>query len=144
VAFDKEEIGLLGSNAMAKSIPKEKRSQYCAMVNFDSFGFTNPYVLQNTSSSNLIKIGEQLGKENNFKLASVSIEGADTDSSSFKNKDIPAIDFSAIDGNWKNYLHTSKDVLENIKMDSVYFGFRFGLAFISKLDKNECRETKKK
>ena len=40
VAFDKEELGLLGSDAMAKKIPKEERANYCAMVNFDSFGFS--------------------------------------------------------------------------------------------------------
>ena len=39
VAFGKEELGLVGSEAMARAIPKEKRAGYCSMVNFDSFGF---------------------------------------------------------------------------------------------------------
>src|SRR5947207_662560 len=42
VAFDKEEKGLLGSDAMAKNIPKESRTNYCSMVNLDSFGFNYP------------------------------------------------------------------------------------------------------
>ena len=54
VAFDQEEKGLLGSDAMAKAIPKENRRQYCAMINFDSFGLATPMVLQNTSSSKMI------------------------------------------------------------------------------------------
>ena len=51
VAFDQEEIRLIGSEAMAKSIPKEKRPQFCSMVNLDSFGFAAPQALENTSNS---------------------------------------------------------------------------------------------
>ncbi len=144
VAFDQEEKGLYGSDAMVRSIPKEKRTQYCSMINFDSFGFTAPYVMRNASSPKLIKLAEEVGKANDFKLATVEIPGADTDSSSFIRRDIPAIDFSGVDGNWKKYLHTSNDMVKNIKIESVNMGYRFGLVFAAKLDENECREVKKK
>jgi Zn-dependent M28 family amino/carboxypeptidase len=34
-AFDKEEVGLLGSAAMVRGIAKEARAGYCSMVNLD-------------------------------------------------------------------------------------------------------------
>src|SRR6516225_10986496 len=38
VAFGNEERGLLGSNAMVRTIPKQNIPNYCAMINVDSFG----------------------------------------------------------------------------------------------------------
>jgi Zn-dependent M28 family amino/carboxypeptidase len=142
VAFDQEEKGLLGSDEMAKAIPKDARRQYCAMINFDSFGFAAPMSLQNTSSSEMVSVAKELAKENEFKLTDVTIEGADADSSSFKSRDIPAITFSGLDGNWKNYLHSKNDKLEAINMSSVYFGYRFGLMFAAKIDSTVCSELR--
>ncbi|MDQ2745944.1 MAG: M28 family metallopeptidase [Acidobacteriota bacterium] len=142
VAFDKEENGLFGSDAMAKAIPKENRAQYCAMINFDSFGFTVPFALQNASSSKLTAIAKKVGEENQFKLVEVAFYDADADSSSFKSRSIPAITFSGLDANWQKYLHSKNDQLEKIDMRSVYLGYRFGLLFAVKLDSMNCRETK--
>jgi Zn-dependent M28 family amino/carboxypeptidase len=142
VAFDQEEKGLLGSDAMAKAIPKENRGKYCAMINFDSFGLAAPIILQNASSSKMISAAKKLGEENNFKLITPTIAGADADSSSFKNRDIPAITFSGLDGNWQDYLHSGNDKLEKINMKSVYLGYRFGLMFVAKLDATSCQELR--
>ncbi len=142
VAFDQEEKGLLGSEAMAKAIPKENRSQYCAMINFDSFGLAAPMALQNASTSKMLAVAKKLGEENDFKFVDAAINGADADSSSFKNRDIPAITFSGLDGNWQKYLHTRNDKLEKINMKSVYLGYRFGLMFAAKIDSMGCREIK--
>lgn len=140
VAFDQEEIGLLGSDAMAKAIPKESRPNYCAMINFDSFGFSAPMALQNTSSSKMISLAKKLAEESKFKLSSPTIEGADADSSSFRNRDIPAITFSGLDGKWADYLHSKNDQVKKINMSSVYFGYRFGLLFTDKINSSACRE----
>jgi len=142
VAFDQEEPGLLGSDEMVKAIPKENRRQYCAMVNFDSFGFSAPFSLQNTSSSKMVSIAKKLAEKNGFKFVDVAIFGAEADSSSFKSRDIPAITFSGLDNNWKDYLHTKNDQLEKINMSSVYLGYRFGLMFIVDLDNTVCKEIR--
>jgi Zn-dependent M28 family amino/carboxypeptidase len=143
VAFDQEEKGLLGSDAMAKAIPKEKRTQYCSMVNFDSFGFSSPFILRKPSSLKMIEFAEKIAKESGFKMVDVEIAGSDADSSSFKNRDIPAVTFSGLDKDWQNIIHTSNDKTEKIKPVSVYFGYRFGLSFLANLDANVCREAKK-
>lgn len=142
VAFDQEEKGLLGSEAMAKSIPKESRSQYCAMVNIDSFGFANPFSLQQTTSYKMANLAKIVAEENKIKFFDVPLEGADSDSSSFKNKKIPAITFSGLDNNWQKYLHSKNDQFEKINMESVYLGYRFVLAFIGKLETAKCSEIK--
>lgn len=142
VAFDQEEAGLLGSDEMVKAIPKENRRQYCAMVNFDSFGFAAPFSLQNASSSKMVSMARKLAEKNDFKFVDAAIVGADADSSSFKSRDIPSITFSGLDNKWKDYLHTKNDRLEKINMSSVYFGYRFGLLFIADLDATVCKEIR--
>lgn len=141
VAFDQEEIGLLGSAAMVKNIPKENREQYCSMVNFDSFGFTFPFILQNASSPKLTEMAQKLAKENKFKIVDAVLDG-DSDSSSFKLQNIPAITFSGLDHNWNQILHSKNDQLNKINLESVYIGYRFGFAFLAKLDGESCREKK--
>lgn len=140
VAFDREEVGLKGSTAMAKEIPSEERKNYCSMVNFDSFGQAYPMALTNASSGKMVKFAEKLTKESELKFTSVEIAGASTDSYSFREKDIPSIALGGIGADWQKILHTSDDQIEKVNMDSVYLGYRFGLVFIAKLDALGCQE----
>lgn len=143
-AFGKEEIGLVGSDAMAKAIPKEKRTDYCSMVNLDSFGLAYPQVLGNASDSKMTKMAKELASEMKLPFATASLAGtADTDSTSFIKKDIPAIAFHGLSNKWQDYLHNSKDKLENINTQSVYVGYRFVLSFTAKLDATECEFFRK-
>ena len=142
VAFDQEEKGLAGSEAMAKAIPKQERSKYCSMLNFDSFGLAAPMALANASSSKMLSLAKKLGDENKFKFVDITVPGASSDSASFKSRDMPAITLSGLDGSFVNYMHSKNDQLESINMKSVYFGYRFGLIFAAKLDSMGCQENK--
>lgn len=141
-AFDQEEKGLQGSDSMAKAIPKENRPKYCSMVNFDSFGTGIPMALQNASSSKMLTLAKKIAEENKFKFVDISVEGANSDSSSFKSRDIPAITMSGLDNNWMNYMHSKNDQLSLINMKSVYLNYRFGLIYLVKLDAAGCQEFK--
>lgn len=144
VAFGKEEKGLLGSSSMAKAIPKDKRSLYCAMINFDSFGFTYPQVLTNTSNSKMTKFAKELALEVKMPFSEASLAGvADADSSSFLDKDIPAITLHGLPRNWTEYLHSSKDKLENVNSQSVLVGYRFAVLYLSKIDTKPCNIFRK-
>jgi len=139
VAFGNEEKGLVGSEAMAKSIPKENRPQYCSMVNFDSFGFNYPQVLSNASSPKMTKFAKDLAKEVNMPFSEASLAGtADADSTSFVSKNIPAITFHGLSNKWLEYLHSSKDKIENVKPESVLVGYKFGYLFLTRLDQGTC------
>jgi Zn-dependent M28 family amino/carboxypeptidase len=142
-AFGKEEVGLVGSEAMADKIPKEKRLDYCAMVNFDSFGFTYPQPLRNISDTSLIDLAKEVSGELKIPFGAAGIELASSDSESFRQKKIPAISFHGLDNRWQNYLHNSSDKVENVNAQSVYVGYRYGLVFLSKIESRPCAAFRK-
>lgn len=137
-AFDREEEGLKGSKVMAKAIPKESLSNYCSMVNLDSFGLGYPVVLENASSSKMTKFAQELGKELKVQVTPLNIPGANSDSSSFKERDIPAITLSALSDQWPMYMHSANDKLENVIPGSVRVGYRFSLEYITRIDTGAC------
>jgi Iap family predicted aminopeptidase len=143
VAFGKEELGLLGSNEMARAIPKEKRANYCAMVNFDSFGFTYPQAMKNISDEKLIDLSKETAKELNLPFAQATIEFASSDSESFRKQKIPAISLHGLSNNWQEYLHGTKDKVENVNVKSVYIAYRFGLIYLAKIDAKGCADFRK-
>lgn len=137
-AFDREEEGLKGSKVMAKAIPKESLPTYCSMVNLDSFGLGYPAVLSNASSPKMTKFAEELGKELKVQVTPLTIPGANSDSSSFKDRDIPAITLSALSADWPRYMHSSNDKIENVIPGSVRVGYRFALEYITRIDVGAC------
>lgn len=140
VAFDREEDGMRGSRQMVKAMEKPAIDQTCAMVNFDSFGMAPPMALKNASSPKLVKLAAQLADESKFKLPAVEIEGASSDSASFRDRKIPSITLSGLGNNWEQILHTSDDKIGKVNMDSVYIGYRFGLAYLAELDAKPCQD----
>jgi Zn-dependent M28 family amino/carboxypeptidase len=143
VAFGKEELGLLGSNEMADAIPKEKRTNYCAMVNFDSFGFAYPQAMGNTSDKLLMDLAKEASNEMKIPFTSASIEGASADSQSFRENKIPAITLHGMDARWPEFLHGPKDKAENVNAQSVYVGYRHALVFLSKIENKPCDTFRK-
>jgi Zn-dependent M28 family amino/carboxypeptidase len=137
-AFDREEEGLKGSAAMAKAIPKEARAGYCSMVNLDSFGLGYPVVLDNASSSKMTKFAKELGAELKVSVTPLNIPGANSDSSSFNDKDIPAITLSALSAKWPQYLHSPNDKLESVIPGSVRVGYHFAREYIARIDAGAC------
>lgn len=142
-AFGKEELGLLGSDEMARAIPKEQRANYCAMVNFDSFGFAYPQVMTNISDDKLAKLAKEVAAEMKLPLAEARIEGASSDSESFRKQKIPAVGFHGLSSKWRDYLHGARDKVENINTQSVWIAYRFGLVYVSKMDAKNCAEFRK-
>lgn len=138
VAFGEEEKGLIGSKAFANSIPKDERKNHCAMINFDSFGFTYPQALGNASDESLIKIAKETSEDLEFKFGSQEVVGANSDSASFREIDVPAITFHGLSNNWKDYLHQDKDQQNNLKPESVYAGYIFSLKFLAQIDQADC------
>jgi len=143
VAFDKEESGLYGSNAFIKSIPEEKKDSYCWMVNVDSLGFAEPQVMDNTTTPKMLDEAVKMAKELDASFSHARILNADADSSSFVNRGIPAITFHGLNQNWRQYLHTSSDKFENLKVPLVLNGYSFVLRYIARLDGRPCSEFRK-
>ena len=138
VAFDKEEAGLLGSKAMVKAIPKENYPKFCSVINIDSFGFTVPQSPRNMANSKMVKLAKDTAKEMQIDFADAAIGDADADSSPFLDKKIPAITFDGLSDNWKKFLHTANDKVENVNPTSVFIGYRFILNYLTKIDASDC------
>jgi Iap family predicted aminopeptidase len=136
-AFGREELGLVGSRAMADSIPTKERADYCAMINFDSFGLGIPQVLENASSAKLERFVRTLAKEVHIQYASGPAPGS-SDSAPFRQKGIPAITLHGLSNEYAKALHSSEDVPERINLASVWLGFRLAFPLALKLDSCEC------
>jgi hypothetical protein len=147
VAFGQEERGLVGSSAMAGEIKKEQVAEHCAMINIDSLGLSVPQVADNMSNKKLLEFTENLAKEMNIPFGHAAIAGADSDSTPFIHKKIPALTIHAMTNDWPKILHSSKDQPSKVNSQSVYVGYRLSLALLVRVDAADCqafREDKEK
>ena len=85
----------------------------------------------------------KMAKELDASFSHARILNADADSSSFVNRGIPAITFHGLNQNWRQYLHTSSDKFENLKVPLVLNGYSFVLRYIARLDGRPCSEFRK-
>jgi Iap family predicted aminopeptidase len=139
VAFGKEEKGLVGSHAMVDAISEDQLAQYCEMINIDSLGLAAPQVADNVSSKKLTIFATDLAKEMKMPFGHASV-GADSDSSSFIAKNIPALTIHGLTNDWPKILHSSNDQRSRVNSMSVYLGYRLALAIVNRLDKSPCGE----
>lgn len=143
VAFGKEEKGLIGSRAMTSAIAKDKvADDYCAMINIDSLGLSPPQVADNMSSKKLGQFTEDLAKQMKMPFARATIPGADSDSSSFIEKNIPAVTIHGLNNDWPQILHSGNDQVSKVNPMSVYLAYRLVLAMVVSLDGAPCAAYK--
>lgn len=142
IGFGKEEKGLVGSRAMMKTVTKEQAAEYCAMINIDSLGLAPPQVADNMSSKKLGKFTEDLAKEMKMPFSRASIPGADSDSSSFVDKNIPAVTIHGMSNEWSTILHSGNDQVSKVNSMSVYLAYRLTLAMVARLDQAPCAAYK--
>ncbi len=138
IAFGKEECGLVGSKAMAAAIPEDERKNYCAMINFDSFGFENTWALDDISDKKLIDLGRKVAEKRNAGFEVKSFGGASSDSKSFRDIGIPAITFSGLNDSWREHVHKKGDQLANVNIEKVYENYLFAEAFLNSVDRDLC------
>lgn len=143
VGFGKEELGLVGSKAMAKQLKKETIPQYCAMVNVDGIGLATPQSLTNVSSKKLTDLAGELAKKIEVPFAPISLSNASSDSVSFKDKKIPAISIVGMTMDWPKIYHTKNDQAARVNPNNVYLSYRLALEMITTISENECGAYRK-
>ncbi len=143
VAFGKEELGLVGSRAMTNAIKKDQiAAEYCAMINLDSLGLAPPQVADNMSSNKLAQFTADLAKEMQMPFSRANIPGANSDSTSFVEKNIPAVTIHGMSNDWPTILHSGNDQAAKVNPTSVYLGYRLTLAMVVRLDQSPCAAYK--
>lgn len=143
IAFGKEEENLVGSKAFVDELTESEKKNYCAMVNFDSFGFTDTWTLGTISDQSMITLAKVVAQDRNVSFQVKNFKGASSDSKSFQNAEIPAITLSGLDDDWRDYLHQEKDQLEYIDFEKVFDNFEFSLEYIRQIDLKPCDSLKK-
>lgn len=138
VAFGREEKGLVGSRAMTRNIGADQVAGYCAMINIDSLGLGPPQVADNMSSRKLAAFTGDVAKEMDIPFAHASIGRANSDSSAFVAKKIPAVTIHGLNNDWSTILHSKQDQAGKVNATSVYLGYRLALAMIVRLDASAC------
>jgi len=138
VAFGREEDGMVGSRAMVDAIGSDQVSQYCAMINIDSLGLAPPQVLDNASTKKLTGLAADIAKNMKMPFGHAIVQNADSDSSSFVRKKIPAVTIHGMSNNWRSILHSGNDQVSKVNPLSVYLGYRLVLAMIGRLDASPC------
>jgi len=138
VGFGREEEGLVGSREMVDAIDKEHLGRYCAMINIDSLGMGFPQALNGSSSQKLTERTAALAKDLKIPFMRGSIFEADSDSSSFIRKKIPAISLHGLSSDWRKVLHTHDDQLSKVNPTSVYAGYSLALALYGELENSAC------
>nr|ART40711.1 L304 [uncultured bacterium] len=71
-----------------------------------------------------------------------TIAGADSDSSSFLRRSIPALTIHGLTEDWPKILHSKNDQATKVNPLSVYLGYRLALALVLRLDNLPCKEFK--
>jgi len=139
-AFGKEEVGRLGSKAMTDSIEKSQRLRYCAMVNLDSLGMGPPQVIESISSKKLTLRVSDLAAQMHVPFARQPLYGPDSDSSSFRDRGIPAITIHGLSGEIFQLIHTPNDQPAAVKAERVHLAYRLALALVANIDDCKCDE----
>ncbi|MEZ5347138.1 MAG: M28 family peptidase [Pyrinomonadaceae bacterium] len=137
-AFDLEEKGLVGSKAMAGDIPPDQRPKYCAMVNFDSFGFSDTWALESVSDKKLVDLAAAVSKARNASFDVKRFAGATSDSKSFRDVGIPSITLSGLGDNWRKYLHKNEDQVNSVNSRKVFENLKFSVQFAKEIDRRDC------
>jgi Zn-dependent M28 family amino/carboxypeptidase len=138
VAFGGEERGLLGSAGMANTIPDEELTNYCAMINLDSFGLAWPYATMEISSPTLVQLAEEVADDMEIPFRGVRLPGTGSDSSSFLERGIPAITLSGLSNDWRRVLHTVRDQPDKVNSAGVFLGYRLALSLWHRIERAQC------
>ena len=118
VGFGKEEKGMVGSKAMVKQFRKEEVKQYCAMINVDSLGLSNPQVMTNISHFKLQKLASEEAARLAIPFQFVNIKNASSDSAPFMDKNIPALTIASLPSEWPDVFHSKHDQANRIKIEN--------------------------
>lgn len=138
VGFGSEEEGLIGSREMVKAIDKDRLNDYCAMINIDSLGLALPQAQIRMSNKRLVALSSQLAKRMDMPFQEVSIPGADSDSTPFLERKIPAISITGMSSEWQRVLHTNQDTASKVNSMSVYAGYRLALGLYGEIENSAC------
>jgi Iap family predicted aminopeptidase len=135
VAFAGEEDGLLGSRDFVSRAGKEEAANIRAMVNIDSLGLGPMAVWRTHANASLFDMAVQAAGNLKMKLDVVNVDGeGDGDSSSFRVKKIPVIDFHSVRPGTFHILHSKDDTFAAVRMADYLDSFKLLANYLEYID----------
>lgn len=135
VAFTDEELGLVGSRFYVKRLGEEGSRRIAAMVNLDSLG-TSPTKMELTRADPGLARGlaaVALALKLPLGVVNVHLVGR-SDSDSFQDRGVPAIDVHSLTQKTFPILHSSADRMEAVSFQDYYDSYRLVAGYIAYLD----------
>ena len=130
VAFDAEELGLIGSRHYVTSLVDDARKRIVAMLNFDMLGGGSGPLLFD-GDGRVGKLALDAAKELGIDARSFSLgSGASSDHSSFRSVGIDAVFFMRE----YNLLHTPQDTIEQVRAEWLGEAGRVAMKMVEKLE----------
>jgi aminopeptidase YwaD len=129
VAFDAEEVGLLGSVHYVASLPPEVRARVRAMLNFDMVGVGDAPRIG--GDPGLVRIASEVARGRGVSLSPLPEElGRASDHASFVAAGIPGVFFNVTDD--PNY-HTAGDVVAHVSPERLQQMGEIGVGVLERL-----------
>lgn len=135
VGFSEEEVGLIGSAAYLKQVPKADRPLIDAMINFDTVGLAHPEVWVSHADKTLVGAMSVVAKAMNIPVTGVNVDGiGSSDSEPFFEKKIPAMTIHSVTQENLKILHTSKDTLAAMNRQDYDETYRLACGYLVFID----------
>jgi len=96
------------------------------------------------STKKLLDLTANLAAEMKVPFAHANIPRADSDSSSFIKKKIPALTIHGMSSDWPKLLHSRNDQAAKVNPDGVYLGYRLALALLVRISESDCQSFRDK
>ena len=127
-----EEMGLLGSKAYV-SMHEDELSNYKLCINIDMLGATLGYdIACATTQMSFVNYLQYTSKELGFPL--VTSQGVySSDSTSFADRDVPAVSFARAAPRGGATIHSRDDVLDHLSEENYYNSCNFIIKFSNRL-----------
>jgi hypothetical protein len=135
IGFTDEEEGLVGSKYYTNKLTKEERARIHAMVNLDCIAVGPLEVWVSGSDKRLVQLAANVAHAVSSPLTGMNVDQVGTsDSQSFREHDIPVIDFHTITNETFPILHSPRDTIKAVNMDEYYRNYQLIAAYLAYLD----------
>jgi hypothetical protein len=134
--FTDEEKGLVGSHFYARQLKRDEVAKIGAMVNIDTLGLTPTKIWASHAHPSLLNALLEWSALTGLTFSKVNVEKIGTsDSTSFRERKVPVIDFHSVTQETWPILHSSRDTLDAVQWNDYYDSYRLIAGYLAYLDR---------
>jgi putative aminopeptidase FrvX len=136
IGFTDEEQGLVGSHYYVQHLSKEQRERISAMINFDTLGLAPTEVWASHADRGLLNALAAVAGAMKLPISAMNVDNVgDSDSESFRDKEIPSMTIHSVTQKTWPILHSSQDTIAAINRDDYLQTYRLMAGYVVYLDR---------